>query len=410
MLQDLLNQLEDALAQYRAAAPTLVNESELNVLKGKLTGKKGGVIPGVMAMLGELPPEEKSRLGARANAVKREIEEGLKDRLLQLKSAGQMGEGNRIDLTLDPGPPAWGARHPVTRIREDIENFFIPQGYAVVEGPEVETDFFNFAALNFPDDHPARDMQDTIFMDLPPHPSEGPWLLRTHTSPVQIRTMVNEKRTRPDPHFPSGGVLKIICPGKVYRHDDDLTHSPMFHQIEGLCVGRAISLSHLKGTLLGFIRHIFGAHAQIRLRPSFFPFVEPGVEVDMSCTLCGGSGYRALSQAAAISIEETDPGVLGAQHKAFAENAPCRSCKQTGWMEILGAGMVHPNLFRAVAEKRRELGLDPLYFDFRANRATVTGFAFGTGLDRIAMLRYAIPNIKLLFGGDLRFLTQFRGL
>ncbi len=396
MLHDLLKQLDDALAQFRVAAPALANESELNDLKGKLTGKKGGVIPGVMAMLGKLPPEEKGQLGQRANEVKQEIEAGLKARLTELKSAPAEGEWDVSLGAVDPLPPPWGARHPITRIRADIEDFFIPQGYAVVEGPEVETDFYNFAALNFPDDHPARDMQDTIFVDLPSHPTEGPWLLRTHTSPVQIRTMVNapvnaqmkaqmkESSPRPDPHFPSGGVLKIICPGKVYRHDDDLTHSPMFHQIEGLCVGRAISLSHLKGTLLGFIRHIFGTEAQIRLRPSFFPFVEPGVEVDMSCTMCAGSGCVG--------------------------NDGCRSCKQTGWMEILGAGMVHPNLFRKVGEKRRELGLDPLYFDFKAGRATVTGFAFGTGLDRIAMLRYGIPNIKLLFGGDLRFLTQFQGL
>ncbi len=392
MLQDLLNQLDDALAQYHAAAPALANESELNDLKGKLTGKKGGVIPGVMAMLGKLPPEEKGKLGARANEVKTEIEAGLKARLLELKSAPSGSESEVILGAVEPLPPPWGARHPITRIRADIEDFFIPQGYAVVEGPEVETDFYNFSALNFPDDHPARDMQDTIFVDLPPHPAEGPWLLRTHTSPVQIRTMVNArvngKQPRPDPHFPSGGVLKIICPGKVYRHDDDLTHSPMFHQIEGLCVGRAISLAQLKGTLLGFIRHIFGAQAQIRLRPSFFPFVEPGVEVDMSCTMCAGSGR------------------VGGP----AEEFPCRSCKQTGWMEILGAGMVHPNLFRKVGEKRRALGLDPLYYDFKGDRASVTGFAFGTGLDRIAMLRYGIPNIKLLFGGDLRFLTQFRGL
>jgi phenylalanyl-tRNA synthetase alpha chain len=376
MLHELEEKLRESLREFRDKVEQLKSESDLNDLKGRLIGKKGGRVTEVLAAFGKLTPEERAKIGQLANTVKQEIEAGLKARLQHLKQAKPAGEF--IDLTLDPEPAPWGARHPITRVRQDIEEFFIAQGYAVVEGPEIETDFYNFAALNFPDDHPARDMQDTIFVDLPAHPTEGPWVLRTHTSPVQIRTMVNEKRERPDPDFSAGGVLKIICPGKVYRHDDDLTHSPMFHQIEGLCVGPAISLSHLKGTLLSFIRHVFGKQAQIRLRPSFFPFVEPGVEVDMSCTMCAGKG--------------------------------CRSCKQTGFMEILGAGMVHPNLFRAVAEKRRSLGLPPLYYDFTEHRATVTGFAFGTGLDRIAMLRYGIPNIKLLFSGDLRFLTQFREL
>ncbi len=392
MLHELEEKLRESLREFREKVEHLKSESDLNDLKGRLIGKKGGRVTEVLAAFGKLTPEERAKIGQLANEVKREIETGLKQKFSEIKSGlrhytlkVETGEykmtGGEVEFslgTVEPKPAPWGARHPVTLVRQDIEEFFITQGYAVVEGPEIETDFYNFAALNFPDDHPARDMQDTIFVDLPAHPTEGPWVLRTHTSPVQIRTMVNEKRERPDPDFASGGVLKIICPGKVYRHDDDLTHSPMFHQIEGLCVGQAISLSHLKGTLLGFIRHVFGGQAQIRLRPSFFPFVEPGVEVDMSCTMCAGTG--------------------------------CRSCKQTGFMEILGAGMVHPNLFKAVAEKRCSLGLAPLYFDFAANRATVTGFAFGTGLDRIAMLRYGIPSIKLLFSGDLRFLTQFRNL
>ncbi len=393
MLADLKARLSAARDEYRSRIESVRTEGELNDLKGKLVGKKGGIVTEVFASFGKLAPNEKAEIGPLANEVKQEIEAGLKSRLMTLKSAPSTGEF--IDLTLeDPAPIPWGARHPITRVRGDIEDFFIAQGYAVVEGPEIETDFYNFAALNFPDDHPARDMQDTIFVDLPPHEIEGPWLLRTHTSPVQIRTLVNETRAaadpavrdaaRPDPDFKDGGVLKIICPGKVYRHDDDLTHSPMFHQIEGLAVGENISLADLKGTLLGFIRHLFGRDAKIRLRPSFFPFVEPGVEVDMSCTLCRGTGENAGN--------------------------PCRLCKTTGWMEILGAGMVHPNLFKAVARKRRELKLEPLYWDFAANRATVTGFAFGTGLDRIAMLRYGIPSIKLLFGGDLRFLEQFKKL
>jgi phenylalanyl-tRNA synthetase alpha chain len=267
------------------------------------------------------------------------VEAALAGAAAALRSDAPRSSG--LDLTLPGRRPERGLPHPITRIARRIEDVFLEMGYSIEDGPEVETDFHNFEALNIPPHHPARDAQDTFYL-------AGGMLLRTHTSPVQIRTL--QARTPP---------LKIVAPGRVYRRDSDLTHSPMFHQVEGLVVAEGISFAHLKGTLAHFCRRIFGEGVRVRLRPSYFPFVEPGAEYDVSCILCDGNG--------------------------------CRACKGTGWLEMGGCGMVHP----AVLEK---VGHDPERW---------TGFAFGLGIDRIVMLRYGIPDIRMLFDNDLRFLAQF---
>ncbi|MBQ9992919.1 MAG: phenylalanine--tRNA ligase subunit alpha, partial [Firmicutes bacterium] len=236
-----------------------------------------------------------------------------------------------------------GSLHPLTRIRQEIEDIFIGMGYTIAEGPEIELDYYNFELLNIPKDHPARDMQVSFYFS-------DSVLLRSQTSPIQARTM-----QKLAPELP----VKIICPGTVYRRDDDATHSPMFHQVEGLLVDKKVTLADLKGTLLSFARQMFGPEREIRLRPSYFPFTEPSAEVDISCFNCGGKG--------------------------------CRLCKGTGWIEILGSGMVHPNVLRMS-------GYDP---------EEVSGFAFGMGIERIAMLKYGITDIRLLFDNDVRFLQQF---
>jgi phenylalanyl-tRNA synthetase alpha chain len=247
-----------------------------------------------------------------------------------------------VDVTLPGRRPELGSLHPVTRVRREVEEIFAELGYSVAEGPEVEDDFHNFEALNFPPDHPARDTQDTFFL-------RNGLLLRTHTSPVQIRTMLARKPP-----------IRVICPGRVYRADNDLRHSPMFHQVEGLAVAEGITFGHLKGTLEAFIHRLFSPDTGVRLRPSFFPFTEPSVEVDITCPFCRGGG--------------------------------CETCSKTGWMEILGAGMVDP---RVLANCK----IDPEVY---------TGFAFGLGLDRVAMIRYGIPNIRALFENDERLLRQVR--
>jgi phenylalanyl-tRNA synthetase alpha chain len=290
-----------------------------------------------------LPESERPRVGAAANEAKRELEALVESRLSQTREAErrQQRARTRLDLTLPGRRPAQGSLHPLTIVNDEIIAIFVGLGFTVAEGPEVEDDYHNFAALNFPDDHPARDMQDTFYVG-------EDALLRTHTSPVQIRAM---KAQRPP--------VRIICPGRVYRRDADITHSPMFHQVEGLAVDRNVSMGELKGTLELFARAMFGPRSKIRFRPSFFPFTEPSAEVDVLCFLCGGSG--------------------------------CRVCSQTGWLEILGSGMVHPHVLRNV-------GYDP---------EEVTGWAFGMGVERIAMLKYGVDDIRLFFENDLRFLRQF---
>ena len=334
-VQDILDR---ALADIAGARST----SALEQVRVRVLGRSGE-LTALLRGLGKVPAAERPRVGQEANQAKSRLEAAIEKRLetLKLEEHRQALQSQRLDLTL-PGratPP--GAVHPLIRVQDEIIEIFEGLGFSVAEGPEVESDYYNFAALNFPDDHPARDMQDTFHLS-------ADTLLRTHTSPVQIRTM----KSQPPP-------VRIICPGKVYRRDSDTTHSPMFHQVEGLAVDTSSSMGDLKGTLELFAREMFGPDAGIRFRPSFFPFTEPSAEADVRCFACSGAG--------------------------------CRLCKQSGWLEILGSGMVHPNVLRNV-------GYDPEH---------VTGWAFGMGVERVAMLKYGIDDIRLFFENDMRFLGQF---
>ena len=322
-------------------------------LRVRYLGKKGE-LSGVLGGMGKLPPDERRALGEVANQVKAEIEGLLEAAVARAEEAALEAQlrGPRLDVTLPGRTVVPGTRHPVSRTLDDIVSTFRRLGFDVATGPEVELDFFNFEALNLPKDHPARDMQDTFYLDVPSlqhaAPADSPVLLRTHTSPVQIRTMLNQKPP-----------VRIVAPGRVYRRDSDITHTPMFHQVEGLLVDKGVSFAELKGTLQAFVEAFFGSGTKLRLRPSFFPFTEPSAEVDISCTSCGGKG--------------------------------CRVCKQTGWLEVLGSGMVHPNVLSAC-------GIDPEQY---------SGFAFGMGVERLAMLRYRIDDLRMMFENDVRFLEQF---
>ena len=324
------------------------NEEELQRIRSTFFGPKGRLTR-LLKSVGQLPPEARRDAGRMTNEVKRSLEGALTE-VLEATAAQALEKElrrGRLDMSL-PGrrQQPRGSLHPVTQINNEMVDIFARMGFEVAGGPEVETDFHNFGALNFPDDHPARDMQDTFFVRSPDDRPPGSLVLRTHTSPVQIRAMMAQ-----------GAPIRIVAPGRVYRCDSDPTHSPMFHQIEGLWVDEGVSMAHLRGVLTGFINALFGERG-VRLRPSFFPFVEPGVEVDLECVFCDGAG--------------------------------CSVCKQTGWMEILGAGMVHPNVLRACnidAEK-------------------YTGFAFGLGIDRVAMLRWAVDDLAHMFRSDVRFLSQ----
>ena len=333
----------DALAVTMfAELGTSSSEKELQELKIRYLGKKGE-LTAVMKYLGTLSAEERPVMGQVINTIKGRFEEEFTSRLSALKDAGKRRRLSmeRIDVTLPGRRNAVGTRHPVTLVVEEVSEIFAGLGFQVAEGPEIELDFYNFEALNFPKDHPARDMQDTFFL-------EGDRLLRTHTSPVQVRTMLR--------HAPP---LRIIAPGTVYRCDSDATHSPMFHQIEGLMVDKSITFGDLKGILTIFINQYFGKGIGMRLRPSFFPFTEPSAEVDIACVICKGKG--------------------------------CRVCKNSGWLEILGAGMVDPEVFRHV----------------EYDAEVFTGFAFGMGIERLAMLKYGINDMRFLFENDIRFLSQF---
>jgi phenylalanyl-tRNA synthetase alpha chain len=330
--------------EARAALLAAGSLEEMNEIRVRFLGKKGEVTH-VLRGMGGLSAEERPRIGQIANDVRASIEEELAARTAVLKNRvkEQRLRSEGIDVTLPGTPVRRGGKHPLNLVLEEIEEIFLGLGYSIAEGPEIETDYYNFEALNLPKDHPARDMQDTFFVT-------GDILLRTHTSPVQVRTM--EKTT---PALP----VKIIVPGKVYRRDDDATHSPMFSQVEGLAVDKRITFSDLKGTLGLFARQMFGKKTKTRFRPSFFPFTEPSAEIDISCVMCGGSG--------------------------------CRVCSNTGWLEILGAGMVHPRVLEISGY----------------NSEDVTGFAFGMGVERVTMLKYGIDDMRLLFENDLRFLQQF---
>ncbi len=335
-------ELEDILRQALDDLNRISTEEALQDIRVRYLGKKGA-LTAVMKGISALPPGERPAIGQVINAVRGQLEERIESVLVTIRNARKAEnlQKERIDITLPGRRRPSGTKHPVTLITEEITEIFAGLGFQVAEGPEIELDYYNFEALNFPKDHPARDMQDTFFVD-------DNILLRTHTSPVQVRTMLK--------HAPP---VRIIAPGTVYRCDSDATHSPMFHQVEGLMVDHDISFADLKGILTIFVNQLFGKGTGVRLRPSFFPFTEPSAEVDIACVICKGKG--------------------------------CRVCKNTGWLEILGAGMVDPEVFRHV----------------RYDPEAISGFAFGMGIERIAMLKYGISDMRLLFENDLRFLRQF---
>ncbi len=311
----------------------------VEALSIKYLGRKGTVTQ-FLRNVSNLPVEERPVAGKMANLVKNELEKAFKEKIQQIKEK-EDDDDTGIDVTLPGKSPGVGSMHPITKINREIFSIFASMGFEIGEGPEVENDYYNFEALNFPDDHPARDMQDTYYVS-------DNILLRTHTSPMQARIM---EKTEPP--------LKYIVPGKVYRCDSDITHTPMFHQVEGLMVDENISFGDLKGILTAFIHQMFDTETSLRFRPSFFPFTEPSAEVDIRCVICKGVG--------------------------------CRVCSKTGWLEVLGSGMVHPGVFE--------------YAKYDTNR--YTGFAFGMGVERLAMLKYGIDDIRKFYDNDLRFLGQF---
>lgn len=343
-----MNAVHDELSSIQSRAldelKVAPNEPQLVQIKARYLGKKGE-LTAQMKSLGTLPPEERRAFGARLNEVKDALEAAVEARLAELQAQGlQVLASNRPDLTLPGRPLPSGRVHPLTLVMEEIEDAFLSLGFDIQDGPDVEDEWHNFESLNIPEGHPAREMQDTFYL------TNG-YVLRTHTSPVQMRTM----RAQEPP-------IRMIAPGTVYRSDYDATHSPMFHQFEGLVVDRDISLADLKGVLLQFVRRMFGPQTDIKFRASFFPFTEPSAEIDMLCFQCHGKG--------------------------------CRLCKDTGWIEIGGCGMVNPEVFRFVGKD----SYDP---------SRVQGFAFGMGIERIAMLRYQFNDIRHLFENDLRLLHQF---
>jgi phenylalanyl-tRNA synthetase alpha chain len=335
---EIISSLEKLGAEFATAVGPLGDEQAIRAAQAQYLGKSKEL----MKELRTLPAADKPVVGAAANKVKQTIEQLTAQALTALAdTAAKADLERRVDVTLPATPVGGGHLHLLSHVRLEAVQIFAELGFVVAEGPQIETDWHNFEALGIPKDHPARDMQDTFFVS-------DEILLRSHTSPVQIRTM---QTTKPP--------IRIVAPGQVYRRDDDLTHSPMFMQLEGLAVDTDIKFSDLKGTLLHFVKRFFKQDLQIRLRPSYFQFTEPSAEVDMQCTFCGGPG--------------------------------CRLCKQTGWLEIGGSGMVDPVVFEHV-------GIDPERY---------TGFAFGMGLERMAMLRHAVTDIKFYYEGDIRFLEQF---
>ena len=337
MEQDL-RQLQ---SEAEATLTSLENLKDLEELRVRYLGRKG-LFTSLLRQLGQVSAEERPRLGKLANQIKEELEQKFADRKSALTGSETAAFVEQVDLSLPGRVPPFGRLHPVTQIMDEVCSIFVDLGFAVAEGPDVELDYYNFEALNIPQHHPARDMHDTFYIS-------DSILLRTHTSPMQIRAM---EKTEPP--------LRIIAPGKVYRCDSDITHTPMFHQVEGFLVDRKVSFADLKGVLTVFCQKMFGQEdIGLRFRPSFFPFTEPSAEVDIGCVICRGKG--------------------------------CRVCKQTGWLEILGAGMIDPEVFKMV-------DYDPEEF---------SGFAFGLGIERIAMLKYGIDDIRLFYENDLRFLRQF---
>ncbi len=345
-IQSQLKNLEEELRQILNNTNSL---QDLETQRVNFLGRKGHLAQ-IMARLPELSPEERPAFGQAANAIKNSLTTLLEDKKNLLENSKEEAFLANFDISM-PGRSPWqGSLHPITKAMEEVCSVFQNMGYEIVVGPEVDTDFNCFEALNMPPEHPARDMQDTFYI-------QDKVVLRTHTSTMQVRTMLDRKPP-----------LAVIAPGKVYRRDSDITNTPMFHQLEGLLVDKHITLTDLRGTLTAFIQNVFGKNTKVRFRPSFFPFTEPSVEVDMSCTQCGGKGH-------------------------LKDNSPCRICKTTGWLEILGSGMVDPAVFESV-------GYDP---------NEVSGFAFGLGVERIAMLKYGINDLRMNFENDLRYLSQFAG-
>ena len=336
-LEEIRKKAEEKIAE-------ISDSKELNDLKVTILGKKGELTE-ILRGMGQIAAEERPVIGGLVNTVKTEIEDVInkKEDEFKAKELKRKLEEETIDITLPSEKIKRGSKHPLNRIIEDVEDLFVSMGYDVVTGPELETDEYCFERLNLPKGHPARDMQDSFYIT-------SEYLLRTQTSAVQARVMMaNEEK----------GPIRVICPGKTYRRDDDATHSHQFSQVEGLVIDKNISLADLKGTLEVFVKKMLGENLELRFRPSYFPFTEPSYEVDVSCFKCGGKG--------------------------------CNLCKQTGWIEVLGSGMVHPNVLKMN-------GYDPEKY---------SGFAFGTGLDRLAMFKYGITDIRLLYQNDVRFLEQF---
>jgi len=364
-MHDELKRIEQSAEQEIARAATL---DELEERRIQFLGREKGALTLILRQLKDLPPAERGKVGEQANRLRQSIEALIGERAAALRRSSHESvlQKERLDVTRPGRRIPRGHLHPITKVLGEVEDIFLRMGFTVAEGPEIETEYYNFDALNIPANHPARDMWDTFWLknsksqitnpkQIPnsklqiPDKTSGRLLLRTHTSPVQIRYM--EKHNPP---------VRIISPGIVYRHEaTDASHDIEFWQIEGLAVDRGISIANFKAVVERFFSELFGKNTPIRLRPSYFPFVEPGFEVDMSCTYCNGKG--------------------------------CAVCQQSGWLEMMGAGMVHPNVFKAVGYNPRE----------------VQGFAFGMGFDRLAMMKYKIPDIRLMRSGDLRFLTQF---
>ncbi len=338
-----MEDLEKLVEQAQAAIQAAGDHQALDQVRVQYLGKKGE-ITGLLKTLGKLSPEERPQAGAKINEAKQALQTAINERKTSLSSAAleQQLSSERVDVTLPGRDTEVGGLHPVTRTMKRIEDFFANVGFNVVQGPEIEDDYHNFEALNIPSHHPARAMHDTFYFN-------ANTLLRTHTSPVQIRTM----ETQEAPY-------RVICPGRVYRCDSDLTHTPMFHQVEGLLVDENVTFADLKGVLELFLREFFEKELAVRFRPSYFPFTEPSAEVDIECVICGGEG--------------------------------CRVCSHTGWLEVLGCGMVHPKVFDYV----------------NVDTEKYTGFAFGMGVERLAMLRYGVNDLRLFFENDLKFLNQFR--
>ncbi|MCG8572609.1 MAG: phenylalanine--tRNA ligase subunit alpha [Spirochaetes bacterium] len=339
------DQIDKILTQAMEKIKQVENSKLLDEIRVQFLGKKGE-LTSLLKNLGSLSAELRPKMGALVNEAKQKVEAEI-EKMKQIIIAEEMKmkfSTERIDVTLPGRVPKRGYKHPLRIVQDEIEEIFLGMGFEIAEGPEIDTDYHNFKALNFGDDHPARDEQDTLYID-------DNLLMRTHTSPVQVRTM---QQKHPDP-------IRVICPGRVFRRDTiDATHSPQFHQVEGLIVDKGVRFSDLIGVLKLFAQKMFGQDREIRLRPSFFPFTEPSAEVDVSCMMCGGQG--------------------------------CSFCGKTGWLEILGSGAVHPNVLKMS-------GYDPEIY---------TGYAFGMGVERIALLKYRINDIRLLFENDVRFLHQFK--